>query len=109
MLLTYDFLKANVAKVVFLKDLEMGHVDDYEQGYVAQLKTHIKIDENQEVIVSKGTIAKLNVQSYNMHFELIFDNGEQLDLAFDDDNELNDYVQCLEVVGPNKHFVKEGA
>lgn len=106
-MLTYELLKQNVAKVEILKDLNMG---DYTYLYddLSQInKENFEVDENNELIIKKGQIALINVQPHNYHYELTFNNGEQIDVCFDDDEQLNEYLKFIKFEGKNPYFNKE--
>ena len=104
MLLNYELLKKYVAKVEILDDLNMG---DYTYLYddLDQInKDNFMVDEHGELIIKKGQNALLYVQPHNYHYELTFNNGEQIDVAFDDDNDLNKYFKVINIEGKNKYF-----
>lgn len=102
MFLTYSFLQKNEINVELLKDLEMGHCDDYNEEVYSQLQKFI--NDEEEVVIPKGTIVKLKVQPFNHHFEITLKSGAELDVVFDDDNELNEYVGFVENIGANPYF-----
>lgn len=106
-MLTYEFLKQNVTKVELLKDINMGDVEDFLDSVDNQIITGFMISEDRDAIIQAGTIGEFNVQPFNSWYEMTID-GKSFDVALDD-NELNDFIKLIEVVGPNKHFVKEEA
>lgn len=105
--LTYDFLKDNVVEIEVLEDINMGDVIDYEDQLHVNDKSIYVINEEEELIIPKGTIAKLMVQPYNYHYEIEFENHDATDICFDTDEELRELVRGLKIIGPNTHFVKE--
>lgn len=106
-MLTYEYLKQNVAKVELLKDLNMGDGEDFLDQTHGIMITGLVINEEGDAIIQKGTIGKFYVQSFNSWYEMIID-----EVGFDvalEDHELNDFIKLIEVVGPNKHFNKKEA
>lgn len=107
MKMSYDFLKQNVAMVEVIKEINMGPAEDFLDQVNGMLVTGLFIDENDNAIICPGAKGKICVQPHNHHYEMTID-GYWFDICFDTDEDLNDTLSLIEVVGPNKYFAKEG-
>lgn len=105
MLLTYDFLKLNVVEVEIKKELNMGPFEDFLDQVNGVMIDGLNCNDEGDAIIQIGVKGKLYVQPYNNWFEMTI-SGYSFDVALDDD-EINNYIKGLKVIGPNKHFVKE--
>ncbi|MNO10600.1 hypothetical protein D3C76_01400 [compost metagenome] len=103
--LNYEFFKQNVAEVELKEELNMGPIEDFMDQVNGFFITGLYFNEKDEAIIAKGSIGKLNVQPYNFHYQMTID-GYPFDVTFDTDEDLNDTINLIKVVGPNKHFVK---
>jgi hypothetical protein len=106
--LNYDLLKENFVEVEVLKDLNMG--DDSLDLLMNQTNGIIPegfiINEDEEVIIPAGTKAKFCVQPYNCWYDIAI-KGAGVEIHYDvalEDDELNEYIKGLNVIGPNTLF-----
>lgn len=107
MKLNYEFLKVNVIKVELIEDLNMGPMEDFMDQFNGLMFEGLKVNDDDEAIIVKGTQGLFNVQPHNYHYEMTI-NGYTFDVAIDDD-ELNQYFKGIEFIKPNKYFIKEEA
>jgi hypothetical protein len=102
--LNYDFFKENVAMVEIKKDLDMGNIETFLEMTNGVMISGLEVDENNNAIIKKGTKGKFNVQPHNNWFEMGID-GYWFDVALED-NELNEFIELIEIIGPNKYYSK---
>lgn len=105
MKLNYEFLKENVVEVEVVKELNMGDIEDFLDMVNGVMITGLIINDHNEAIIVAGSKGKFNVQPYNNWYEMSID-GYSFDVAIEDE-ELNEYIKGLKIIGPNKHFCKE--
>lgn len=105
MKLNYEFLKENVVEVEVLKEFNMGPIEDFLDQTNGVMINGLKINDNNEAIIIKGAKGKFNVQPFNGWYEMTID-GYSFDVALENE-ELNEFIKGLKIIGPNKHFIKE--
>ncbi|AEO93848.1 gp603 [Bacillus phage G] len=101
--LSYDFLEENVVQVEVLDDFKMGPWSWHfkEKPVCSQI-----VFCGDELIIPKGTVGIFK-QSCNHKIGLELENDFVIDVFFENDEELNEYVKFIKVIGPNENFIRK--
>lgn len=101
--LSYESLKDFRIYVELKEEINMGNHKDVGVISLPLESFGYKINENQDLIIEKGSKAWLQVQTFNFHYEIMLPDTTCFDLAVDTDDELNRIFKFIEISGDNTY------
>jgi hypothetical protein len=103
--LSHDFLKKNevLVKLKEGKSIVLGEYEDLkdvmevEEILALHYSKSYKI-ENKEIILKPESLMAIKVTFANHHYEVTCESGLRFDICFEDDEQMNEYLEVITVL-----------